>query len=690
MLLINVLPAAILAAADAPDPGWTAIEVIVVTANRDEGYVATGASALRTPVPINQVPQAVQVLTRTLLEEQDLNTLSDAVQNISSVVPAAPSEAVLVNPIVRGFESEILIDGLMAYGDTAVIDPSSMSGVERIEVAKGPTSVLFGGGAGAPVGGLINVVTKTPNSTPSYAVQYRGGSFETVQPSIDINQPLGDAVAVRLTGEYLSSDDAIDEVNIDRTTFNPSLRVDLGADTDVLFRYGYNKIEQLEYAGLPSEVVSAPGVHRFRFSGATDAPRTEITNKMGTGVLTHRFSDALKTVLQVRNYKNDFSEYASFPFVAFFPPTGTAYPIIKGELPASVDQWTVDASVVGEFATGSITHVVIGGVQYDSTDYNGKLGFDFVPIGILDYAVRGSDVPYGPKLPPQSFAQYQNTYGTNAVYVQDQATVAERFHLLGGVRYSELSIDERFGTGNNSYNEVNPRVGAVVDLVPGVSAFVDYATGSRLTLFFNGGTRDPKPETSDAVGGGIKLGLTDIGLSGTIAIYRQNRSNVPNPDPSNPFVSVQTGKERAEGFETDLIWEPSRAWSFLVSYAHTNAEVTKDTAIPDGDKLPRVPDDSGRIAVRYRFLEGRLAGLGAGLGMTAASSAEITLPNVDRSDSYVTFDAQLSYETGPYRFGLSAVNLFDEDYFMPYQYLAQSVVRPGNPRSVFATIGVQF
>ncbi|MEM9422283.1 MAG: TonB-dependent receptor plug domain-containing protein, partial [Pseudomonadota bacterium] len=150
-------------------------DVIIVRGKRSTLYGADQAAVTRLPVPLDELPQSIQVLTPTLLEEQALTTLSDALVNISGVVPSQPSEIVLSNPIVRGFEAEIFVDGLIGYGDAAVLDPASLVGVERIEVAKGPTSVLFGGGTGAPVGGLINVVTKTPQAEPFAKFALRTG-----------------------------------------------------------------------------------------------------------------------------------------------------------------------------------------------------------------------------------------------------------------------------------------------------------------------------------------------------------------------------------------------------------------------------------------------------------------------------------------------------------------------------------
>lgn len=669
--------------------GWTPDE-IVVTANKVDGYAAPDAATLRTPVSIQQTPQSVQVLTRTLIDEQDLTTLSDALRNISGVVPAQPSEAVLVNPIVRGFESEVYLDGLALYGDTAASDPSSLIGVERIEVAKGPTSQLFGGGTGAPVGGLINVVSARPQADASYHASFRTGSFGTVQPAVDINQPLGSNVAIRIAGEYFDANDAIDAVTNERLTLSPSLRIGFD-DTSLIIGAKYNRFEQLEYSGIPFAMAGAPGVDPYHFSGAKDAPKTEIENLALTGVFTHRLSGNVTAKVQVRNYQSRFDEYGSFPYLAFYPPAGTVYPIITGYLPVKVDEWSFDGSLTASFATGSIDHVLIAGAQYDMVDYDGAMGFNFFPVGLLDYADPLSDVPFG----PTTFAtdKFVNAYRTLGFYAQDQMTIGGRIHVLAGLRYSRLEITESLNglsSPKHSFNRVDPRVGVTVDVIEGVSLFAGYATGSRLSVFFNPLALPTSPETSESLEGGIKFSLKALGLSGTIAAYRQTRNNVPLTDPF--FVTRQVGQQRAQGVEADLIWEPSKSFSLLASYAYTDAKVTKDQFTPAniGERLSRVPEHSGRIAARYRFTEGALRGFGLGAGMTAASGSQVTLPNSVQTKGYAVFDAQASYDIGPFRIGVSVSNIFDRTYFTPYQYLGQPVVRPGAPRSAFVTLGVSF
>ncbi|WP_229956413.1 TonB-dependent siderophore receptor [Parasphingorhabdus litoris] len=673
----------------APDQSWTPSNTIVVTGIR-QNYAIDVASVTRTPVPLVNVPQSIQVLTDTLIKEQELNTLDEALRNVSGIIPSLSSELVLANPIVRGFEAELFTDGLIGYADTAVADPASLIAVERIEVAKGATSALFGGGTGAPVGGLINIVSKTAEPGTKFSIRGRAGSFDTWQLGGDANLQLDDNLSVRLIAEYQDAEDAIDAVEIERFYVNASVRALLPTDTEIIARFTHSRVEQLEYAGLPASVVDLPGVDPFRFSGATNAPPTVVENLSADFSLSQPLGDNLTFDFRARRYENDFREFATTILTSFFPGTGSEFPIISAQLPAKVDEWTLDSSITAIFDTGPINHTLLVGAQYDATDYEAATGFNLVPLGILDFADPDSDLDFGPIPPLDTFVA--NDYRTTAFYVQDQISIFDRLHILASVRYSELTLRENLGGNGNreTYKEWDPRIGATLDIVDGLAVFAGYAEGSRLAIFFNNPDIAPKPERARNFEAGIKLGLAELGLSGTLAWFDSKRTNVPTPDPNTFFSSIQTGEQRSEGIELDLIWEPNSNWSFLATYAYTDARVTFDTVIPSGDELPRVPDHAGRFAARYRFIGGTLDGLAIGAGLTAASSAELTLPNSVRSDSYIVFDAQASYDLGPARLGLRIDNIFDEQYFLPYQYLAQSVVRPGNPRSAYLTLNFDF
>lgn len=672
--------------------GWTPGDITVI--GERDAYSVDQATVTRTPIPLIKVPQSIQVITEELIEDQELVTLDEALRNVSGVVPSLPSELVLANPIVRGFEAEIFTDGLIGYGDTAVIDPGSLWNVERIEVAKGPTSTLFGGGTGSPVGGLINLVSKTANGEDNVKGRVRFGSFESYSAAVDLGAALTDTLSARVVGEYQSTEDNIDVVDIERLLISPSIRWAPSPDTEVVGRFTYSEIDQLEYAGLPAIFQDDPRVDPDRFTGSTNAPNTNVQNLTAQLEWTQRLSDGLTFNLRGRRYENDFREFASSPFLAFFPCgaasglNDTSCPQIRGQLPASVDEWTVDGSLTAEFTIGAIEHVILGGVQWDQADYNAASGFDLFNVFPFDYANPASDFDFFPV--PDLTTFLTNQYNTFAVYVQDQITIADRVHILASIRYSELGIDEIVGgAGNNeTYQEWDPRFGITFDVTEGVSLFAGYATGSRLSIFFNG-AEPPLPERSESYEAGIKFGLDDVGLSGTLAVYRIDRTNVPTPDPTTFFTSIQTGEQRSEGIEADIIFEPTPAFSLLASYAYTDARVIEDTVIPAGDQLVRVPEHQGRIAARYRFLNGKLAGLEFGAGLTGASDTVITLPNGAEVDGYVVADAQLAYKWDNVRLGFRFDNIFNADYFVPYQYFAQDVVRPGNPRSAFITLGFE-
>lgn len=670
-------------------PSW--VSDVVVTGAR-KGYAAAGStSATRTDTPLIEVPQSVQVITRTLIEEQDARTLADALVNVSGVMATRQEEALLVSPIIRGFPSEIYLDGLPVHtGPNAANEPTSLLGVERIEVLKGPTATLYGGGLGTPLGGLINVQSTRPKAEAGATMAVRGGSFSTWGAAIDLNQPLNDRIAGRITAEYQTNESWIDRVEGKRIAIQPSLSVQLMNRTELLLHGQYNKRDMLEYSGVPAEQAMAGEIDRNAFAGApVGQPRTEIENRSATGTLRHAFSDDLRLAVTGRYYESEIPQYGSFIMPGMYAPdpaTPTVYPILTMNMMSGSKESTLDANLWRRLDALGGRHELLIGASYDHTDFYSNMGFGGVPVGNQDLASPTYDLPFG-DLQPLIMTQ-TDRYQTLAVYVQDQATYG-RLHLLGAVRYTHLKFRELEQGTDETYERWSPRIGATFDLVPGVALYAGYAEGFRAPFGFIGKTT-PEPEESRNLEGGLKLALNDLGVSGTFAVFDQTRENVATPDPANPFMSVQTGEQRARGLETDLVWEPSPAVSVLFNYAWTDAEVTKDNATPIGDTLARIPEHSGRIAARYRFLDGPAKGLSIGAGVTAFSERQITLPNTITVPGYATLDAQAAYDFDRFSIAVSAVNLGGSDAFDPYQYFGFPVVMPTTPRSAYVTVKARF
>ena len=667
-------------------PSWTGAEV-VVTGQRQGYAVPDSASATRTDTPLIDVPQSVQVLTRTLIQEQDRRTLGDALANVSGVTPTRSEEALFTSPIVRGFPAEIYLDGLPMYGATqAANDPTSLAGVERIDVLKGPTATLYAGGVGTPLGGLINIESVRPNDKPGGYVAFRAGSFGTVNPYADLNVPLGSGIAARITGEYQRNGSWIDRVRADRWSVQPSLSFQLGPRTDLLIEGQFNRRSQLEYSGIPAAQALAGQIDRNAFPGAPiGQPRTTIDNKVATAILRHAITDDIRLTVSGRYYRSISHHNGSFVFGDAYPPdpaTPTVYPILTIDLATPVTEATADANLSAKVSMLGGRHELLAGVDYDHTDFRSDLGFDGVPVGTLDLAHPSYTLAFG--APPAIGTTETDRYETIAGYLQDQATYGP-LHLTGSLRFTQLRFRKRELGTDRTFHRVSPRIGATLDVVPGVALYAAYATAFRGAFGVVSATL-PKPETSRNVEGGLKLALPRAGLSGTIAAFDQTRRHVSTPDPNDIHFSIQTGEQRARGVEADLTWEPTPAFSLLANYAYTDAKVTEDAIISVGDRLPRVPRHSGRIAARYRVLAGPAKGLSFGAGVTAFSSREITLPNSVSVPGYAAVDAQAAYDIGRFTIQVSAVNLGGRRAFDTYQCLSFPVVIPTQPRSAYITL----
>jgi len=577
----------------------SATETIQVTTAPDSFVALDSSSATRTDTPLIEVPQSVETITHAVLVEQDAHTLADALVNVSGVVPTKPEESLFTSPIVRGFPAEIYSDGLAMFGNTTTADdPASNVGVERIEVAKGPNSTMYGGGVGSPLGGLINLVSERPEPRQSGYVAFRTGAFTTLDPYGDLNIPINAHIASRLAGEYQKNDSWVDLVDGDRWALQPSTSIQLGSKTDLFVQGKFNHRNQLEYSGIPADQALAGLIDRNAFSGApVGQPHTTLDSRMATVELNHAFTNTLRWNTSLRYYFSQAAEYGSFVYPGLNPPDPAppVYQVFTLDMPSNpAREGSFDTNLAPNLRGLGGRHELLAGVSYDHTNFYSGMGFSGVPVGNEDLSHPTYNLSFGP-LTPVTLTQ-ADRYQTTAVYGQDQATYG-RLHLTGSIRYTQLDFREREQATDETYHHVSGRAGGTFDVVQGVALYAAYATAFRGSFGFIG-LQAPKPETSQNVEGGLKLALTRAHLAGTVAIFNQTRDNVATPDPTNFLYSVQTGQQRARGAETDLTWEPLRAFSLLANYAYTQATVTQDNSTPVGNFLQRVPRNSGRVAGR--------------------------------------------------------------------------------------------
>jgi iron complex outermembrane receptor protein len=664
--------------------------VVVISEQRATYREQYGNSATRTDSPATETPQSIQVVNRQLITDQDAKTLGDVLVNVSGVRPIKAEEVLFTAPIVRGFPSEVYLDGLPLYGGSqTATDPTGLVGVERVEVVKGPSGTIYGGGLGAPLGGLINVESKRPEKEFQGMFGLRAGSFYTFQPFLDINTPLSDTVLTRLTAEFQQNASWIARVRGDRWSVKPSILISPSPGSELLIQSQWERRSQLEYSGIPAEQALAGKLDRTAFPGATiGQPRTTVDNKQATVEFNHIFDDQLKSSIALRHFQGDVSEFGSTVYPeggAPNPATPFTYPIFPIYLGTRTKETTIDGNLLLRKNMLWTQHQVLLGVNVDKTSLRTGLDFNGTPIGVVDLSNPAGSLPF---VAPAVFSTQTDDYLTMAVYAQDQATYG-RFHFTNSLRASSLHFREKEQRTNQTYLRLLPRIGMSFDVTDAIAFYGGYAAGFRGAFTYTGNL-PAKPETSKNYEAGLKFDQKHNGFSGSVALYHQSRENVSTSDPADPGQFLQTGEQRACGLEADVIWEPVKYFALIANYAYTNANVVKDTVIEIGSTLPRVPRNSGRIAARFRLHSGPGAGLSFGAGVSMASERELTLPNKLTVPGYALVDAQASYDRGPYSLGLSAANVMGRRIYDTYQYLGFPVVIPVQPRSASLTLTIHF
>ena len=664
----------------------TVLPEIVITAEPDRYLAPYANSTTRSEIPLRQLPQSAQVITRRLMDNQLTQHPGEVVKNFSGVVGNDWREMNNTQYYVRGFQSAPYLDSFQLYYPGPASE--TLINTERVEVVKGPTGTLFGGAAGGPLGGLLNFVSKRPEKEAHYMVGMSASTWGGYGNIWDVNQPLDDKgrVLFRITGDVRDTRDVNAYIKGHLTSFFPTLAISLSDDTTLTLRGRYSDRSQTDYSGLPGAGTVAPGgftFGRYDIFRAEGQPATSSKTRSLNAELKHSFNSDWNVILEANFIDMNFDQFSVFP--SFFgAPFGSFYPVDSGTLLQNMHSFAFNARVNGKFETGAVKHTLTTGMDFDQTTDNGVMLVNPF-IGIMDMSNPTYPTWAGGGLP---FSDQHNDYQTIAGFLQDQITFAEKFHLMGSLRYSQLKVhDVDTAAGIDSrLNEhrLTSRAGASVDVTSWMTAFAGWGQGFQAPV----GTPIAGPKkviSGEQMEAGLKFELSKK-LQGSLAWFRNERSNVPV---STGLLSVQSGVQRAYGIEADLIWKPLDGFTVLMNYAWQDARIVSDTTLPTGARLPRIPEHTGRVAVRYDHSEGMFRGFGIGLGVSMGTSRPGNSANTFSTPAYATVDAQLSYTRGPATVSVGIQNLLDTRYYQPQAFLGGSVA-PNAPFNVFCQATVRF
>jgi iron complex outermembrane receptor protein len=660
----------------------------------DRGLVARDVTTgTKTDTPLVEMPQSVSVITREQMDLRDVQSVTEAMR----YTPGVRTDAYGDNPrydwfYIRGFRADttgLFLDGLRFDAGALTGRPDAW-GLERIEVLRGPASVLFG--QTAP-GGLVNMVSRRPTQTPQGEVRLSAGSYDRLQAAFTTSGPLtADGTwSYSLTGLGRQSDTQVDYTPDDRVFIAPALTWQPTADTrlTILSYYQYDETLGSEFLPFSGTVVpSAFGiVPRSRFTGE---PSFDTFSRRQWSIgyeFEHRFNDTF-TVRQNLRYGHVDGDWRQ-TYGLGLRPDGRTLNRYSYESLRESSAFQVDTQLQSRFATGPLQHTVLTGLDYSRATFdnvqNGALG---TPLDL--YApVYGNVVRNLAPLSNQ--LQIRDQLG---VYAQDQVRYGNWVLTFGG-RYDWATTETedrlRGTTTTADDGAFSGRIGLVYVSPNGLAPFASYSTSFLPQLGTTRGGTPFKPIEAEQVEIGLRYQPPGRNSFVQASVFNITQTNGLTLDPLNPAFQVQTGETEVRGLELEVVAEVTPGFRVIGAYTYLDAKITKANDGTAGNRPNGVPAHQAALYGDYSFREGALRGIGLGggvryLGNTPVGNANLALvPSVTLLDASVRFDLdRLSPSLQGTRFTISATNITDERYVASCDSLSACFY--GTGRTVLGTL----
>ncbi|OAI21911.1 TonB-dependent receptor [Methylomonas koyamae] len=656
------------------------------------GYVVNKSlSGSKTDTPLIEVPQSISVINNDEFTARAAQSITQAVAYTPGLVSGMFGPSTRDDYFnLRGFEGTQYLDGtrLMSSGNSYAqlrVDPY---GMERIEVLRGPSSVLYG--QNAP-GGLVNMMSKRPTDTPFHEIQFLGGSYDRVQGSVDLSGPIEgrNDLLYRLVALGRGSDTQVDYVEDNRYFVAPSLTWKPSDVTTLTFLSHYQKDETgnaMQFLPYEGTVLGNPNgkIPTNRFIGEPDFDGYEREQFAVGYALDHRFNKVFSARQNVR-YANITSDYRGvFPdyFNGFDSDTGRLIPggsFVDSDMrniyrygahyKDKADTFTLDNQMQADFFTGDVGHTALVGVDFRHFTSERQRGFSDAPnLDIYNpvYGVRFDNPILG-----AGIQQEQDQIG---VYAQDQLKW-NRWIATVGIRHDWSSAVTRTGGGDSTPQDDEAftyRTGLSYLFDSGVAPYYSYSESFEPTAGTTFAGVPFKPTTGQQHEFGVKYQPAGYNVLMSAALFHLTQQNVvtADPDPAHVGYSIQTGEARAQGAELEGKASLDMGLDMTASYTYTDTKVTQSNIDAErGNNLTYTPEHQAGMWLDYTHKQGDVAGLGLGGGLRYAGGNYGDLSNSQKTPSYVLVDAAVHYDLGQLhskmkgmRLGVNMSNLLDHEY----------------------------
>ncbi|WP_370868978.1 TonB-dependent siderophore receptor [Ectorhizobium quercum] len=655
--------------------GETTLAPIVVEGDSEDatgpvrGYVAKRTTTgSKTDTPVNEIPQSVSVIGKQEMEDRGTVSKMDQALLYTPGVFAQPygSDPDTDWVYVRGFNASqtgLFLDNLAltshSYGNFQ-IDPFLL---ERVEVLKGPASVLLGG---ANAGGVINLVRKRPTDEPYYYTETGINSNGNAFFGFDLSDKVSEdgTVTYRLTGKIAGGDNYTDYSEDLRGFIMPQFTYAPDDATNLTIWAHISGLDQrhttnglLPYGGT---VVDAGygRIDRDAFIGQPDFDDGTAVQKMIGYEFEHEFEGGW-TFTQNARYANLYKhEKYVYPFD--LDQTDATIGVYGEDITSKADAFNIDNRLENEFDLGGTSHRVMAGIDYRY--YRLHTDQFATPFGSLP--------PFDPNNPDYDFPvdlvrNLNQVYTINQVgiYLQDQIKFGDGWIVTLNGRYDYLSneIEDRFaGTASYSTDDTawSGRAGLAYEFDNGLTPYVSVAS------FFSplvGTSADGplKPEEGYQYEAGVKYEPTWLDGSLTASVFDITKQNYTVNVPA--LGDRQVGEVRSRGVEVEGKFNINENWKAIAAASYTDLEFTENPGLV-GNTPNVVPNVVASLWLDYTVTQGPLEGLGFGAGVRYRGKSWADDANTLRVPDATVFDAAIRYEKNDWKASLNVANLFDKEY----------------------------
>lgn len=660
--------------------------------------VATNsATASKTDTALRETPQSISVITREELTSRQHDSLAD-VLNYTAGLVSQPSgySRVADDYRLRGFDigprtGSVLRDG-MKMQSTQFEGGQEPYGLERVEVLKGASSVLYG--QLAP-GGMINTTSKRPTLEPLHEINVEYGNNNRKQISTDHSGQLDSEgrFSYRLTGLLRDSGTQFDEIDDDKQYIAPALTLQMDDDTRLTLLATHQRTQTTLTPPMQYNLTTFSATPGYKVPYDLFAGEPDYDDYDGTlQTFGYLFERRLTDNLQLRHALRYYESRADYDYITL---NGSR---ISGPNLSSLSRtynsredistgWTSDTSVQWNIDRGRWQHTLLGGVDlyrktYDSHRFSGN-----APALDLANPVYGN-LPQVNTATDRGSDLHSEQFG---VYLQEQVKLDERWVALFGLRQDWAENDTLTYSNNTRTkvrdNKTTGRIGFVYLADNGLAPYISYSQSFLPSAGTDSNGETFLPTEGEQYEIGIRYQPEGQALMLSAAVYQLTQKNVITSIPGSDF-DEQTGKERSKGFEFEAKAQLTPMLALNASYAYTDAHIIADNDKSlEGSRIEGTPYHSGALWLDYRLAALGLPKVTVGSGVRYNGTTHTTPSVSDRKmPAYTLFDARISYEVDAnWQVSVRAQNLTNERYI----YCANSC-RYGDERSVVSAVSYKW